>query len=151
MLFEAELKNDSANYALVLNANAASKDTWELNVVFEDGTTGTLSTKNDSAAKKNVYAYTTDSKGYVTFDQNDQTCNGVIVINTGNNTVDLENSNNEGVKIGSYPLSGSLKVWNVEDANDIFDDALADRTVSALVLDSDKYVRTAFEIGRAHV
>lgn len=143
-----EAYTSSVSYAYVSGDYSKSvvdgEDIFTYPVVFEDGTTGTLSTKNDSAAKKNVYAYTTDSKGYVTFDQNDQTCNGVIVINTGNNTVDLENSNNEGVKIGSYPLSGSLKVWNVEDANDIFDDALADRTVSALVLDSDKYVRTAF-------
>ena len=38
VLFEAAYATSTSNYALVLDANAATKDTWELNVVFEDGT-----------------------------------------------------------------------------------------------------------------
>ena len=38
ILFEAEAKATSANYMLVLSANAIGKDLLELNVVFEDGT-----------------------------------------------------------------------------------------------------------------
>ncbi|MFR1615948.1 MAG: hypothetical protein ACLSUM_00785 [Dysosmobacter welbionis] len=38
ILFEAEAKATSANYMLVLSANAIGKDPLELNVVFEDGT-----------------------------------------------------------------------------------------------------------------
>ena len=122
------------------------EDIFTYPVVLEDGSTTTLSTKTPNASKKNVYEYTTDSKGYVSFDETGKTINGVIVTLTGNGTVDLEQANNEGVVVGSHPISGSIAVWNVEDTNDIYDTQLARRTVSALVLDKDGYVKTAFVI-----
>ena len=122
------------------------EDIFTYPVVLEDGNTTTLSTKTPNASKKNVYEYTTDSKGYVSFDETGKTINGVIVTLTGNGTVDLEQANNEGVVVGSHPISGSIAVWNVEDTNDIYDTQLARRTVSALVLDKDGYVKTAFVI-----
>ncbi|MDB7880517.1 hypothetical protein, partial [Flavonifractor plautii] len=67
ILFEAEAKATSANYMLVLSANAIGKDLLELNVVFEDGTVKTYSINWKNSAKAmediNTVETTNDVKG----------------------------------------------------------------------------------------
>ena len=47
ILFEAEPQTTTANYMLVLDANAKTKDLWELTVVFEDGTLAAINVDED--------------------------------------------------------------------------------------------------------
>lgn len=51
ILFEAEAKATSANYMLVLSANAIGKDLLELNVVFEDGTVQAVEVDDDGGLR----------------------------------------------------------------------------------------------------
>ena len=116
-------------------------------VVFEDGQTGTLKTKlTDSISKNTVYAYTLDSKGYVTeFDSaDDYVINNVYVADRGNNTVTLNSMSNYDTFIDSKPLASGATVWNVEDTDDIFDTNLSKYDVVAVVLNDDYAIKTAF-------
>ena len=150
---EAKSYASSSNYALVTGnytKTSENGDTvYTYPVVFEDGQAGTLKTKmTDNFAKNTVYAYTLDSKGYVTdFDSADDfVMNGVYVADLGNNTVTL-NSSVEGKYdefIDSKPLASGATVWNVEDTDDIFDTNLSKYDVVALVLNDDKAIKTAF-------
>ena len=143
----------SANYALITDGRTKTSENgdtvYTYPVVFEDGQTGTLKTKlTDSIYKNTVYAYTLDSKGYVTeFDSaDDYVINNVYVADRGNNTVTL-NSAVEGEYdefIDSKPLASSASVWNVEDTDDIFDTNLSKYDVVAVVLNDDYAIKTAF-------
>ena len=116
-------------------------------VVFEDGTTGTIKTKDTTTYAKNaVYSYSTDSKGYATsIDGNDgYTVNTAFVYEVGNNTVSLWNANDYSVDLGSYPLASNAKVWNVEDTDNVYDTTLTKAAVVAIVLNDDKEIETAF-------
>ena len=116
-------------------------------VVFEDGTTGTIKTKDTTTYAKNaVYSYSTDSKGYATSinPADGYTVNTAFVYEVGNNTVSLWNANNYSVDLGSYPLASNAKVWNVEDTDNVYDTTLTKAAVVAIVLNDDKEIETAF-------
>lgn len=148
---EAESYASSSNYALVTDKftkTTENGDTvYTYPVVFEDGQTGTLKTKlTDSISKNTVYAYTLDSKGYVTeFDSaDDYVINNVYVADRGNNTVTLNSMSNYDTFIDSKPLASGATVWNVEDTDDIFDTNLSKYDVVAVVLNDDYAIKTAF-------
>ena len=116
-------------------------------VVFEDGTTGTIKTKDTTTYAKNaVYSYSTDSKGYATSinPADGYTVNTAFVYEVGNNTVSLWNANDYSVDLGSYPLASNAKVWNVEDTDNVYDTTLTKAAVVAIVLNDDKEIETAF-------
>ena len=169
VLFEAALNNESANYALVLNANAASKDTWELNVVFEDGTVDAITVDDDDLGNFNpknpnhfmrAWNYTQNSNGtyrignmyqgieadpaYAGVDRSNY--RGVsYLLKTG--TVDFDS---EVISRGNeyISLSGRANVWDVtdvEDEGDSVESGSFTKTLvnSVLILDSGA-IRTAW-------
>ena len=116
-------------------------------VVFTDGTTGTIKTKDSATYAKNVvYSYKTDSKGYATDIKaaDGYTVNNAFVYETGNNTVSLWNADNYGEKMGTYTLASDVKVWNVEDTDNVYDTTLAKASVVSIVLNDDGAVKYAF-------
>ena len=119
-------------------------------VVFEDGTTGTIKTKDpDTHAKKAVYSYNTDNDGFATDIARTSVVNGGYVASVGNGTVTLNNSTEGSYadEIGSYTLASDLTVWNVEDTDSIYDTNMIKYNQVALVLNDDGEVKTAFVFG----
>ena len=119
-------------------------------VVFEDGTTGTIKTKDpDTHAKKAVYSYNTDNDGFATDIAQTSVVNGGYVASVGNGTVTLNNSTEGSYadEIGSYTLASDLTVWNVEDTDSIYDTNMIKYNQVALVLNDDGEVKTAFVFG----
>ena len=139
----------SANYAYISSNYSSIKENgdtiYSYDVVFTDGSTGVLKTKSTSALTKGmVYSYTLDSKGYADFDTDTYTVNSVYVDELGNNTVVLLDADNYALSRGSYPLAADIKVWNVEDAADVYATSLGKTSVAALVLNDDLEVKYAF-------
>ena len=167
VLFEAELKNDSANYALVLNANAASKDTWELNVVFEDGTVDAITVDDDDLGDfrpenpnhfMRAWSYTQKASGAYKMGrmyegvEADSAYPGVdkshgrgeaYLLRTG--TVDFapETRTNEYIA-----LSGRANIWDVNDVEDENDStvssAFTKTRVNAVIIVDNGAIRTAW-------
>ena len=142
----------SANYFFITgNYSLSTEDgtsVYTYPVVFTDGTTGTIKTKDGAYAKNVVYSYSTDSKGYATnIDAADDfTVNNAFVYEVGNNVVSLWDANNYGTEIGkgSYPLASDVKIWNVEDTDNVYDTTLAKASVVSIVLNDDGAVKYAF-------
>ena len=93
ILFEAEAKATSANYMLVLSANAIGKDLLELNVVFEDGTVQAIEVDDDGghdwddeASYMKAYTYAENADG--TYDIGDDVENAGTAKLLKNGTVD---------------------------------------------------------------
>ena len=93
ILFEAEAKATSANYMLVLAANAIGKDLLELNVVFEDGTVQAIEVDDDGghdwddeASYMKAYTYAENADG--TYDIGDDVENAGTAKLLKNGTVD---------------------------------------------------------------
>ena len=134
----------TGNYSLSTEDNTS---VYTYPVVFADGTTGTIKTKDTTAYSKNtVYSYSTDSKGFATNINaaDGYTVNNAFVYEIGNNTVSLWNADNYNVDLGSYPLASDAKIWNVEDTDNVYDTTLAKASVVSIVLNDDKEIKTAF-------
>ena len=93
ILFEDEAKATSANYMLVLSANAIGKDLLELNVVFEDGTVQAIEVDDDGghdwddeASYMKAYTYAENADG--TYDIGDDVENAGTAKLLKNGTVD---------------------------------------------------------------
>ena len=167
VLFEAELKNDSANYALVLNANAASKDTWELNVVFEDGTVDAITVDDDDLGDfrpenpnhfMRAWSYTQKASGAYKMGrmyegvEADSAYPGVdkshgrgeaYLLRTGTVDFDPETRTNEYIA-----LSGRANIWDVNDVEDENDStvssAFTKTRVNAVIIVDNGAIRTAW-------
>ena len=147
ILFEAEAKATSANYMLVLSANAIGKDLLELNVVFEDGTVQAVEVDDDGghdwddeASYMKAYTYAENADG--TYDIGDK------VENAGTAKL-LKNGTVESSLKGYIALSGKANVWDVTDV-DTAEDKTALGTfpyntkVNAVIVEDDKAIRTAW-------
>ena len=147
ILFEAEAKATSANYMLVLSANAIGKDLLELNVVFEDGTVQAIEVDDDGghdwddeASYMKAYTYAENADG--TYDIGDDVENAGTAKLLKNGTVDSSLK-------GYIALSGKANVWDVTDV-DTAEDKTALGTfpyntkVNAVIVEDDNAIRTAW-------
>ena len=147
ILFEAEAKATSANYMLVLSANAIGKDLLELNVVFEDGTVQAIEVDDDGghdwddeASYMKAYTYAENADG--TYDIGDKVENAGTAKLLKNGTVDSSLK-------GYIALSGKANVWDVTDV-DTAEDKTALGTfpyntkVNAVIVEDDNAIRTAW-------
>ena len=155
ILFEAEAKATSANYMLVLSANAIGKDLLELNVVFEDGTVQAIEVDDDGghdwddeASYMKAYTYAENADG--TYDIGDDVENAGTAKLLKNGTVDSSLK-------GYIALSGKANVWDVTDV-DTAEDKTALGTfpyntkVNAVIVEDDNAIRTAWiwEVDEEH-
>ena len=168
ILFEATNATDSTDYMLVLDANAATKDTWELSVVFEDGTVAAIVVDEDdlgdfevdnNASFMRAWSYSKNSDGtykvgsmYRGVDNapaagdDESTARGTAyLLKTG--TVDFTNEVND---TNAYvALSGKANVWDVTDVDDANDSTVMgsfSKTVvnTVMVFNNDGSIRTAW-------
>ena len=123
VLFNSELTTNTANYMLVLNANAVDAKNLELNVVFEDGTTAEIlvdksdySHFNSNSSFMKAYKYGVDGSGKYTINTTDDVISAVPTSLLQNGTVDAN---------GKYlTILGNSNIWDVTDVDS------ADDTVS---------------------
>ena len=149
VLFNAELTNNSANYMLVLNANAVDSKNLELNVVFEDGTTSVITVSksdysyfNSNSSFMKAYKYSVNSKGEYTIN----TASAVAPVATSllqNGTVDAG---------GKYlTIVGNTNIWDVTDVDSAKDevttgsfDYVNDKWAVVIDTNSGKTLKTAW-------
>lgn len=111
-------------------------------VVFEDGTVGTLSSKDANGVKNTVMEYTLDAKGYATLKAADDFNGRVDYVN--GNTVSIVSSKNNAA-LGSAVVTSNTVVWNVTDTDNVYAGEIAENDVVAIVLDeTDNTVKYAF-------
>ena len=169
ILFEATNATDSTDYMLVLDANAATKDTWELSVVFEDGTVAAIVVDEDDlgdfevdndASFMRAWSYSKNSDGTykvgsmyrgqdtvpaVAGDDESTARGTAYLLKTG--TVDFTEEVND---TNSYvALSGKANVWDVTDVDDANDSTVMgsfSKTVvnTVMVFNNDGSIRTAW-------
>ena len=121
VLFNAELTTNTANYMLVLNANAVDSKNLELNVVFEDGTTAAITvSKSDygtafgtNASFMKAYKYGVDGNGKYTIDTTSAIAAKPAAL-LQNGTVDVN---------GTYlTILGNTNIWDVTDVDSANDE-----------------------------
>ena len=134
----------NATYAFISSDYVkVSSDTYQYDVVFEDGTTGTLTSKDNTQSANSVVTYELDSKGLATFG-NTNTVNGKVVTYVGAPAFSAKNGNGNAGDVTAI-LASDVKIWNVEDTDNIFtEDALAEDMSIAYVTNTDGYVVTVF-------
>ena len=139
----------NATYAFISGDYVkVSSDYVEYPVVFEDGTTGTLKGKVDDLQTANtVVSYELDSKGVASFkDSGDDTkiVDSKVVTYVGAPAFSMKNGNGVGAE-SSVVMANDVKIWNVEDTDNIFtESALAKDMSICYITDTDGYVVTVF-------
>ena len=124
VLFNYELTTDTADWMLVLNANAVNASTLELNVVFEDGTTAAIEVDKDdynhfnsSSSYMQAYKYSVNANGKYTIN----TADGVAAVPASllrDGTVDAN-------RYGYLTIVGDTKIWDVTDVDNAEDEVVA--------------------------
>ena len=149
VLFNSVLTNNSANYMLVLNANAVDSKNLELNVVFEDGTTSAITVSKsdygwfeDDDNYMQAYKYSVNSKGEYTID----TTSGVVAVPASlleNGTVDAGNE--------YLTIVGTTNIWDVTDVDNANDevttgsfDYVTDKWAVVIKTNSNQTLKTAW-------
>ena len=127
VLFNYELTTDTADWMLVLNANAVNSKTLELNVVFEDGTTAAIEVDrddyddtfyNNSNAYMKAYKYAVNANGeYTISESNPVGDTPASLLRDG--TVDTNSA------YQYLTITGDSKIWDVTDVDNAEDDVAA--------------------------
>ena len=157
ILFEAEPITTAAQYMLVLDANAKTKDLWELNVVFEDGTVDAITVGEDDLGDLDpeveddfmrAYTYVENADGtYNVGDTMDgHTFRGEAYL-LEDGTIDYADGDLTAWD-RYWAIHSDAHIWDVNDVENAEDEALAgafNRTpvYTVIVTDSDG-VRTAW-------
>ena len=153
VLFNAELTTNTANYMLVLNANAIDSKNLELNVVFEDGTTSkVIVSKSDYGSDfdsdddfMKAYKYGVDGNGKYTINTNkDDVISAVPASLLQNGTVEAG--------YGKYlTIVGNTNVWDVTDVDSADDevttgsfDYVNDKWAVIVETNNNKTIKTAW-------
>ena len=151
VLFNSELTTTTANYMLVLNANAVDSKNLELNVVFEDGTTGVVKVdksdysyfNNDDSFMK-AYKYGVDGNGNYTINTTTGVIGAVPASLLQNGTVEAG--------YGKYlTIVGNTSIWDVTDVDDANDevttgsfDYVNDKWAVIVETNNNKTIKTAW-------
>ena len=133
VLFNAEPKNNTANWLLVLTANAVTSKVLELNVVFEDGTTKAIEVsrskydaefdKPDGYAYNVAYAYSVNSDGTYELNLKSRTPATTAEL-LKNGTLDVAKALTDSNGVRTYPtLLDKSNVWDITDMNKAGEDA----------------------------
>ena len=152
VLFNAELTTNTANYMLVLNANAIDSKNLELNVVFEDGTTSkVIVSKSDYGSDfdddddfMKAYKYGVDGNGKYTINTKDDVISAVPASLLQNGTVEAG--------YGKYlTIVGNTNVWDVTDVDSADDevttgsfDYVNDKWAVIVETNNNKTIKTAW-------
>ena len=126
VLFNAKPTSNTANWMLVLTANALTSKTLELNVVFEDGTTKAIEVdkdkyeaefnKADGYAYMVAYTYSVNADGTYDLNLSSRTPATTAVL-LKNGTLDVDG-------IAKYPtVLDKSNIWDVTDMSKAGDDA----------------------------
>ena len=126
VLFNYELTTDTADWMLVLNANAVNSSTLELNVVFEDGTTAAVEVDRDdydyfyqnNNAYMKAYKYAVNAKGEYTINVNSAVSSTPASL-LRDGTLDTNSS------YQYLTITGDSKIWDVTDVDSAQDDVVA--------------------------
>ena len=163
VLFNAEPTANTEDWLLVLTANAVSRSTLELNVVFEDGTTAAINVdRDDYNTEFNnpsgsyymvAYTYSQNTDGTYELDLDSRTGattarllqNGTLSVK--NNTAD--DYEYAGIK---YPtIIGTSAIWDVNDASSADDEVSAgsfsydlDKNAVIITTNDDRILQTAW-------
>ena len=157
IIFEAEPQTTTANYMLVLDANAKTKDLWELTVVFEDGTVSAINVDEDDLGDfdpdvngdfMRAYTYVENSDGTYTVGS---TGNNVTFKGTAdllqNGTIDyndLDSASNDGY----WAIHDDALIWDVSDVDTASDNAVAGSfnnvVVNTVIVVENNGIRTAW-------
>ena len=133
VLFNAEPKNNTADWLLVLTANAVTSKVLELNVVFEDGTTKAIEVsrskydeefdKPDGYAYNVAYAYSVNSDGTYELNLKSRTPATTAEL-LKNGTLDVAKALTDSNGVRTYPtLLDKSNVWDITDMNKAGEDA----------------------------
>ena len=124
VLFNYELTTDTADWMLVLNANAVNSKTLELNVVFEDGTTAAIEIdrdeyrdtfENNSNAYMKAYKYAVNANGEYTISESSPVGDTPASL-LRDGTVDTNSA------YQYLTITGDSKIWDVTDVDNAEDD-----------------------------
>ena len=163
LLLNSAPYTDSANWLLVLTANAVTSKTLELNVVFEDGTTKGIQVdkdkyedefdKADGYAYMVAYTYSVNSDGTYELNLNSRTASTDAVL-LKNGTLDVDNNKDNDYPYADvkYPtLVDKSNIWDVTDMSTSGDDAAKGQFVvgyekNAVIIttNDDKVLQTAW-------
>ena len=120
VLFNYELTTDTADWMLVLNANAVNSSTLELNVVFEDGTAAAIEVDRDD------YGYfENNNSAYMRAYRHSVNGNGVYTVATSGSigAVPASLLRDGTVDAGSYlTITGDSHLWDVTDVDSAEDE-----------------------------
>ena len=123
VLFNYELTTDTADWMLVLNANAVNSSTLELNVVFEDGTAAAIEVDRDD------YKYFENNDGaYMRAYRYSVNANGEYTVATSGSVGAVPASllRDGTVDAGSYlTITGDSHIWDVTDVDSADDEVVA--------------------------
>ena len=156
ILFESDVDTDTSDYMLVLNANAATKDTWELNVVFEDGSVAAIQVDDDDLGSFNpennnhfmqAWTYSKNSDGTYNVGRMAIDKGTAVLLKTG--TVDFTDADGVKTLASDYiALSGKANVWDVTDVDDANDSTVAGAfsktRVNTVLIIENGAIRTAW-------
>ena len=142
----------SDDYRMELNANGDR--VYVFPVVTTDGEASTVKVLGSASGitKGNLYEYTLDGEGYATLDVTNPATGDAYEVNgfvtnyadNGSNTVLRVSKGTYEAETRIYSVADDVKIYNVEDTDNIYEETLSDGMEVSFAVDADGYVTHIF-------